>query len=1495
MNIQSVFTLSLAGILFTQSAKSQNLPYSTLDELPSELPVTGKIPYPPNLNASPNTTPTFYNYKRVYKPLTPVQSIPAFDNTPYTPILVNTVYGDGLGNPLMEISRTNAGGDIVTPAYNRISKTGIVYLPYITGYHSKFIPTVYAAQRAHYKSYFASEDTTAYSKTVSGTDTLGVPFTRSYAPGKAYVGQERGAAQQTTIYEGNEIFILSESSGTICKNGYYPAGSLIIKTEEDVHKQVTTYLDKSNRLICKRTAVNSGYDYTYYVYSEMGKLTHVLTPLAAKQLISNSCVADLDKLCYTYVYDAYGSVIEKGTPGKTDKEYIVYDRFRRPVLTTTPLLQFDGKWSFVVYDNQGRVAFSGLLFAPISAGYDQANLQLAIDGSYTPATNSVLHYIKNPVSGSYPSSLSNCEILSFNYYDSYAAAPASNTTYDNSFTSEFLTGGNMETPAPYLYAKGRLVASTQKVVNTGSIPTNFVNNWITSVFFYDEKGRLIQTQTLNPWNQIGAGDEDGHWDVTQLQYDFTNNVVLSIGKHFGCNAANKPATEIRVRNIFNTLSGRLEEVRHKIDNQQWQVVQKYTYDALGKITEKWLGGTEEQHFSFTMSGRMKGLNEYYIKNPGYSFAPTMTYAEIVSTGESDEFATPRYDGSLSGFRWRTAGGNVSAYGYEYDEIGRMTAAHYRENAPPSNTLNVWTNNTAYNNTVRDFTVADISYDANGNMTTMKQYGYDQNFEPDLIDVFTYTYPTNSNQLASVQDAGVSSPIDDFDNSNANTANYTYDADGNLAEDDLKGIMLAYNYQDLPVSVIQTNNRIDNIYDASGALLQKRIITGADTTLYHYWGPFTYRNDSLLFVMQPEGRCRWVADTNVFRYDYFVKDHLGNIRTTVTTDANALSSYYLATHEVASAAIEKTIFDNIDDVRDTRPQGDPWNQDAALLNSNDPNTRIGTSLMLNVMAGDKISLQAYSYHEGKDSATDNFTIPESMLEALLTTLANGYGGFSGGEANNGTDILNNIFVNDGGTNAMLYDELRANHTNPVLPRAYLNYLFFDESNNLVQNESGVIQVSGAASSWEHLSTPDIPVRQSGRLLIYISNEQAMDVYFDNISVSYTRGRLIEENHYYPHGLLVQSSYAAGVTPENRYKHQGKLLQKELGMELYDFHARQYDPQIGRFWGIDPADQFPSGYTGMGNDPANMVDPSGMTGKLYDAAGGITRFHPNHVMYKWNQYLLMEDIRQEMLELEAANSKLFALQASMEGNAARERKLYSETIAEEFQTEVERKRKRENLEAQMQATNNGVISMLESGSPGMVILNGEALPKEDAIEFIKNSNMLFEMKEQLKFGTFTGEESSNLYSLGTGNNPDWGPTMTKGGLVTNFLDFYTFMVDAANNAVNANGYRAEVAAFEFKNGIFFVQPWADNVVNRSLNSFSWLPDGYTNQNVIAQWHTHPSSTPPSPQDLKWQRENGGYPVRTIGADGKMWQIHGQYPNYNQYITPIRWGIYYYEYTR
>jgi hypothetical protein len=50
---------------------------------------------------------------------------------------------------------------------------------------------------------------------------------------------------------------------------------------------------------------------------------------------------------------------------------------------------------------------------------------------------------------------------------------------------------------------------------------------------------------------------------------------------------------------------------------------------------------------------------------------------------------------------------------------------------------------------------------------------------------------------------------------------------------------------------------------------------------------------------------------------------------------------------------------------------------------------------------------------------------------------------------------------------------------------------------------------------------------------------------------------------------------------------------------NFHNRQYDPQIGRFLGVDPlaaATGNMSSYAGMNNNPANVVDPLGLMGEM-----------------------------------------------------------------------------------------------------------------------------------------------------------------------------------------------------------------------------------------------------------------------------------------------------------
>ncbi len=126
---------------------------------------------------------------------------------------------------------------------------------------------------------------------------------------------------------------------------------------------------------------------------------------------------------------------------------------------------------------------------------------------------------------------------------------------------------------------------------------------------------------------------------------------------------------------------------------------------------------------------------------------------------------------------------------------------------------------------------------------------------------------------------------------------------------------------------------------------------------------------------------------------------------------------------------------------------------------------------------------------------------------------------------------------------------------------------------------------------------------------------------NVRVSYSKVngeiKVLEENNYYPFGLkhanynqtrnkLTRkiSNDQKRITPTNvngyKYKYNGKELQDEFNLNMYDLGARGHDPARVQFGGIDPrAEEYysQSPYVFASNNPIFYVDVNGMSPEDY----------------------------------------------------------------------------------------------------------------------------------------------------------------------------------------------------------------------------------------------------------------------------------------------------------
>jgi len=336
------------------------------------------------------------------------------------------------------------------------------------------------------------------------------------------------------------------------------------------------------------------------------------------------------------------------------------------------------------------------------------------------------------------------------------------------------------------------------------------------------------------------------------------------------------------------------------------------------------------------------------------------------------------------------------------------------------------------------------------------------------------------------------------------------------------------------------------------------------------------------------------------YQYHLKDHLGNVRVTFTTKQD--TEINTATMETAKVPTEQGQFLNYNEAikinatifdRSHRTPDGVANTTfySTRLTGGNTNAVNGLAKSLSVMPGDKVDVEVFAKY--LDPNSDNWS----------TTLANFMASIAaGGGAPAGT-IIDGNFPGSLGNNAFPFPgQLVRDGDNGTGPKAYLNYLLFDR--DYVYKTGGFKRLTTAAIeqgtdvTHERLffDNNEINITEAGYLYVWLSNENdtPVEVYFDDFKVTHTKSSVIASDDYYPGGAVF-NSYTRENSVLNNIKFQETEWQDELGLNLYDFDARLYDPYIWRTPTQDPhAEYYPqiSPYSFLNNNPVNFLDPTGM---------------------------------------------------------------------------------------------------------------------------------------------------------------------------------------------------------------------------------------------------------------------------------------------------------------
>ncbi|MDL2144388.1 DUF6443 domain-containing protein [Flavobacterium tructae] len=836
----------------------------------------------------------------------------------------NVTYFDGLGRPIQQVAsqQSSSGKDIITHIeYDSFGRQTQEYLPFKSESSSMaFDP----AAKANTTSYYGSPNPAlngnpaleATSYPFSQKELEASPLNRilkQAAPGNDWrsgsgheikMDYQTNTAGEVKLFRANTVWDAAAGLYTISfvNSGNYAANELYktitydentAATPLEINGSTVEFKNKEGQVVLKRTYDAQVRHDTYYIYDIYGNLTYVIPPkavdlienLSAVQanvtstvqtasgntlnlvasnsitllpgfhaqagstfsaVIDNGTQGILDQLCYQYKYDYRNRLVEKKLPGK-QWEFIVYDKLDRPVATGPANSPFSditsAGWVITKYDAFSRPVYTGWSnqASTSTARKTLQDAQNAATVLYESKQSSgtidgIAVYYSNTIA---PTSF---KLLTVNYYDNYSFpdAPVIPTALDDITDQEVYYNTSIK-------PIGLETGTWARVPETSTTTRNEQTYTL-----YDAKARPVKSYIKNFL---------GGYTYTESKLDpFSGRLEHNVTTH---KRLFEDSEELKTSEIYYySDQDRLLTLAHFIYGRQVpEPIQNNTYDELGQLISKEVGGVQKIDYTYNTRGWLTGINDVNNLQKGINPKDLFAFKINYNLPSAVTGVSGLYNGNISETQWATNSdnGTLRAYGYKYDKLNRLKESISAKNGAVNN---------AYNE--------NLWYDKNGNITGLNRNGNSETAQ--LIDnlVYNYSNDNKSNQLVRVTDSSLKN-LGFTEGSNTGD-DYSYDLNGNMISDTNKNITaITYNHLNLPTKVtFATTGNIVYIYNAAGQKLQKIVSeTGKTAITTDYLGGYQYDNSVLKFFPTAEGYVE--PSGSSFKYIFQYKDHLGNVR------------------------------------------------------------------------------------------------------------------------------------------------------------------------------------------------------------------------------------------------------------------------------------------------------------------------------------------------------------------------------------------------------------------------------------------------------------------------------------------------------------------------------------------------------------------------------------------------------------------------------------------